>query len=142
MKKAQVPQDNNRSYGGHKKVIYAVNEAGQYETIGSSGWESEEFVTLMAVDELKQQSQAAYERVQQGLTSPLEYHMYAKRLDVLGLAQTTGYFQWQIRRHMKPSVFRRLSNKQIQRYLEVLDLSVEEFTHLPINAIVIDNCHE
>ena len=25
MKKKDVPQDNNRTYGGHKKVIYAVN---------------------------------------------------------------------------------------------------------------------
>lgn len=131
MKIDDVPQDDNRTYGGHKKVIYAVNEVGGYEKIGSSGWETEEFATLMAVDELRQQALAAYQRVQQGSSSSLEYHMYAKRLDILGLSQATGFFQWQIKRHLKPAIFSKLSIKKLNQYQDVLGLSVSELKQLP-----------
>ncbi|NOY73464.1 MAG: hypothetical protein GXP14_14030 [Gammaproteobacteria bacterium] len=134
MKKDDVPQDNNRTYGGHKKVIYAVNDAGEYEKIRSTGWEAEEFVTLLAVNELNEQALAAYHRVNRGESSPLEYHMYAKRLDILGLSQATGFFQWQIKRHIKPAVFLRLSGKARHRYLDVLGLTVAEFQSIPEQA--------
>ena len=134
MKKDDVPQDNNRTYGGHKKVIYAVNPEGDYEKIGSSGWEAEEFATLMAVDELNEQAAAAYQRVQQGLSSTLEYHMYAKRLDILGLSQATGFYQWQIKRHLKPRVFSKLSTNKILKYLDVLGLTTAELNLLPEKA--------
>ena len=131
MKKEDVPQDNNRTYGGHRKVIYATNADGRYEAVDSSGWEAEEFATLMAVDELEALTKAARQRVLQGLSSPLEYHMYAKRLDVVGLSQATGFFQWQIRRHLRPDVFRKLPEKKIARYCDALGLTASQLGQLP-----------
>lgn len=134
MKKDDVPQDNNRTYGGHKKVIYAVNDAGSYEQIGSTGWEAEEFATLMAVAALNGQTRAAAARVQAGISAPLEYHMYAKRLDVTGLAQATGFFQWQVRRHLRPAIFARLPARKIALYCEVLGLTEPQLRSLPDEA--------
>lgn len=134
MKKQDVPQDNSPSYGGHKKLIYATNEAGQYETVGSSGWETEHFATSMAVDALNELALAAYRRVQQGISSPLEYHMYSQRFDIAGLSQATGLFQWQLKRHLKPAVFARLSDKKLQRYLQVMQLTAAELQSIPEQA--------
>ena len=134
MKKSNVPQDNNCTYGGHKKVIYAVNDSGDYEKVGSSGWEMEELATMMAVNELNDQAATAYQKVEQGLSSPLEYYMYVKRLDILGLAQVSGFFQWQVKRHLKPEVFFKLSKKKLNRYQEVLGLTELELTSLPKKA--------
>lgn len=134
MKKQDVPQDNNRTYGGHKKVIYAVDEAGRYQTVDSTGWEAEEFATLMAVDALNSLALDAYYRVKSGQSSPLEYHMYARRLDLLGLAQATGFYQWQIKRHIKPRIFSRLSMNKLQRYMDVLKLTAAELTAIPEKA--------
>jgi hypothetical protein len=133
MNKNDVPQDNNRTYAGHKKVIYAVNESGSYERVGSTGWEAEELATLMAVDDLNDKANAAYQRASNGESASLEYHMYSKRLDVLGLAQATGFFQWQIRRHLKPAIFAKLSEKKINTYAEVLGLTKAELKTLPAN---------
>lgn len=138
MKKHDVPQDNSRTYGGHSKVIYAVNEAGRYETVDSSGWETEQEATLMAVDALNNLTVAAYQRVQQGLSSALEYHMYANRLDVAGLAQASGFFQWQIKRHLKPAVFNRLSPAKRARYQDVFKLTADELASIPEQA----PCHD
>ena len=139
MKKKDVPQDNNRTYGGHKKVIYAINTNGDYEKIPSDGWETEEFATLMAVNELDDLANEAMGRVQQGVSSPLEYHMYAKRLDILGLAQATGFFQWQIKRHFKPAIFKRLSDRKLSRYLAVLGLNKDEFLSLPEENLLLNS---
>jgi hypothetical protein len=137
MKKDEVPQDKNRTYGGHKKIVYAVNTEGKYETISSSGWQAEEFVTLMAVDQLNELALAAYHSARQGASSPLEYHMYAKRLDIAGLSQATGLFQWRIKRHLKPTVFANLPPRIIKRYLAALGLTEAELRALPDKAPVL-----
>lgn len=131
MKKDDVPQDNSVTYAGHKKVIYATDSDNKYQAVESSGWEAEELVTCMAVAELEGLTEAARERVKAGETSALEYHMYNSRLDVLGLAQVSGRFQWQIRRHFKPHIFNRLSDKKLTPYCDAMGLSVEQLKTLP-----------
>jgi hypothetical protein len=131
MNKNDVPQDNSRTYSGHRKVIYATDEKGSYERVESSGWEAEEFATVMAVEQLEEQAQDALARVHQGLSAPLEYHMYNKRLDIPQLAQVTGLFQWQVKRHLKPTVFTKLSHSKLQRYADALGLSITALQSVP-----------
>lgn len=131
MKKEDVPQDQSRTYAGHKKIIYATNKHGDYEKIESSGWESEEFVTLMAVKDLNNLTADAYQRVKAGQSASLEYHMYNKRLDVVGLSQATGFFQWQVKRHIKPKTFSKLSNKKLDNYCDALGLTLVELQTIP-----------
>ena len=121
-------------------MIKRQNSEGGYETICSNGWETEEFVTLMAVDELEQLANEAMRRVKQGVSSPLEYHMYAKRLDILGLAQATGFFQWQIKRHLKLNIFQRLSEKKIKIYLNALGINRREFQSTPDHEPLLESC--
>ncbi len=131
MDKSDVPQDDSQTYGGHRKVLYAKNKAGAYETVCSSGWKSEEYVTMMAVDELSDLADQAKKRVLAGQTSPLEYHMYAKRLDLISLSQATGYYKWRIKRHLNPDIFSQLSDKQLARYADVMGISVSDLKTKP-----------
>ena len=85
----------------------------------------------MAVEDLNKLAGEAYQRVQAGLSSPLEYHMYKKRQDVLGLSQATGFFQWQIRRHLKPRVFSKLKQKKLQIYSDALGVNISELQAIP-----------
>ena len=50
--------------------------------------------------------------------------MVYRRMDVALLSQTSGIFQWRIRRHFKPSVYSRLPDRLLQRYSEALGLDV------------------
>ena len=124
MEKDQVPQDNSSTYRGAKKLLYAVDSDGRYDTVTSNGWEVEEFVTSMAVEDLREQAEDARQRVLAGETSPIEYYMYAKRMDVPALALATGLFRWRVRRHMKPEVFSRLSNKLLARYCDAFGIDI------------------
>ncbi|KXI29315.1 hypothetical protein [Paraglaciecola hydrolytica] len=131
MKTEQVPQDHSPSYSGHKKLLYAVDESGHYTEVTSSGWEVENFATQMAVEDLHQQCLEAHAQVKAGLSSPLAYHMYKHRLDVTSLAQASGFFKWQIRRHLKPAVFRRLKPRKLNIYCAVFSISVAQLTNIP-----------
>ncbi|WP_328188670.1 hypothetical protein [Marinobacter sp. OP 3.4] len=131
MRDRDVPQDQARSLEGQRKRLYARDESGRYTTVLSSGWEAEEVVLGQAVDEFERQARDARQRVEQGLTSPLEYHMYARRMDRTVLAQASGLFRWQVRRHLKPAVFRHLPASKLARYQDALQLTREELMQLP-----------
>jgi hypothetical protein len=131
MKAKQVPQDNSPSYSGHKKLVYAVNDSGHYTGIQSSGWEVENFATQMAVDELNEQTLSAIKDYHDGKASALAYHMCKHRFDISALAQCTGFFQWQIRRHLLPHIFNRLSQRKLNNYSAAFSINIAQLTRVP-----------
>jgi hypothetical protein len=120
-----VPQEGNATLDGHAKLMYARDAQGRIVTTTSRGWEAEEIVTRHAVDALVEQAQAARGRVAAGLASPLEYWMYARRMDLALLSQTSGFWQWRVRRHLQPRHFAALSTAQLARYADALGLSIQ-----------------
>ncbi len=131
MKESNVPQDSSTTYGGHQKLLYAVDEAGRYKGVRSSGWEAEESATCDAIDEIRRLRDDAWERGCQGETSPLEYHMYERRMDLVVLSQITGFFKWRIRRHFDPARFAALPTRILSRYVEALGMDAETLRSLP-----------
>ena len=79
----------------------------------------------LLADRLRQEAEAeaAWQR---GELSPLKCLMYRYRLDEPALAQITGLFQWRIRRHFRPAVYRRLSASILARYADAFGLPVEQ----------------
>jgi hypothetical protein len=57
--------------------------------------------------------------------------MYAHRMDITVLAQATGFFRWQVRRHLTPAVFNRLTPRKLQRYEEALQMTPGQLRTLP-----------
>lgn len=126
-----VPQEGNATLGGHRKALYARDSQGRMVIAPSRGWEAEEIVTSHAVEALQAQADAARARVAAGLASPLEYWMYARRMDVGLLAQSTGFWRWRVRRHLRPDVFSKLSAAAVQRYADALGLPADVLRQLP-----------
>jgi len=48
-------------------------------------------------------------------------------MDLSLLSQTTGFFQWTIKRDFKLSNFKKMSDKRAKIYADVLGMEVEEF---------------
>nr|MBF0685876.1 hypothetical protein [Pseudomonas sp.] len=126
MKLDEVPQDPNSCYGGHSKLLYAVDEQGRYCGTPSAGWEPESYSTQLAVAQLEEQEAQALAEWRNGQASPLRCLMYRYRLDEPALAQITGFWQWRIRRHFRPDVYRRLPARQLARYAEAFGLELAE----------------
>jgi hypothetical protein len=126
-----VPQDESSTYASMKKAIYAMDEDGKVKSVASTGWDVEEIATKVALDDIDKSIKEAYEEVKSGVKSPLYYHMYVARMDLLVLAQSTGFFQWKIKRDFKPSVFKKQSDKRLLEYCNALGITLEELKVLP-----------
>ena len=126
MLESEVPQEGNVTLGGHRKALYARGADGKLQMVKSAGWEVEEIVTRQAVDDLNRLAEDARQRVAAGLTSTLEYHMHKARMDVPLLAQTTGLWQWRIRRHFRPAVFAGLSASLLATYADAMGMTVDQ----------------
>lgn len=126
-----VPQEGNRTLGAHRKAVYARDADGRMVIVPSRGSEMDETVTVQAIERMNALAESAKARVLAGQTAPLEYWMYAKRMDMLLLSQVTGLWQWRIRRHLRPKIFAILPRKILQRYSDALGMSIEQLGQLP-----------
>lgn len=131
MNASNVPQDDNAALGGHRKAVYAKGADGRIVAVESRGWEVEEIVNRQAVDALRELAEAARARVLAGTSAPLEYWMYARRMDPELLAQASGLWRWRVRRHLRPAIFARLSPRLQQRYADALGITVDQLYRLP-----------
>jgi hypothetical protein len=134
MKKEEVPQDNAKAFMGRSKALYALGEDGRYQIVPSRGWEAEEIVLDQAIDEFKRLASEAHAKAKAGLASPLEYHMYARRMDPVLLADVSGFWRWQVDRHLRPGAFAALPVSKQKRYAEALGMGVEALNALPEEA--------
>ncbi len=125
MKRDDAPQDNIAMYHGGRKALYVADE-GKFEITQSSGWSVEEMATLQAVDEFVRLEYEAYEGFVEGKLSPLGVWMYRRRMSIATLSQCTGFWQWSIKRHLKPDIFKRLSSPKIALYCDIFDITAEE----------------
>jgi hypothetical protein len=127
----EFPQEGNRTLGVHRKALYAKDADGKMVIVASRGSEVDETVTMQAVDRMHAQAEEAKARALAGKTAPLEYWMYARRMDVALLSQVSGIWQWRIRRHFNPQRFARISPIILAQYAEALGLPPEQLRTLP-----------
>jgi hypothetical protein len=128
MKVNEIPQDNIRTLGGLKKAVYALDENGRYQRAPTTGWEVEETVLLDALADYDRKAEEARQKVLDRQSSPIAYFMYMRRMDTVTLAQAMGLFRWQVKRHMKPHIFRKLDAARLQQYADLFRIPVEALT--------------
>ncbi len=125
MKISEVPQDAIRTLQGVKKALYAVDDRGEYTRTATRGWEVEEIVLTQVIADFEAKAKEAAARLRRGETSPVEYFMNKKWMNPLTLAQAMGLFRWQVKRHFKPAVFRKLDGGTLAEYARLFGISVE-----------------
>ncbi len=134
MKKEDVPQDLSSLGKITKEVCYATDGNGKYTTELSKGWD----VKITALDtawiEIDERIKQAFKKVLNKEASPLMYYMEKALMDTKILADYTGFWQWQVKNHLKPIGFNKLSDKKLERYASVLNISVPELKNLPPNG--------
>jgi len=64
--------------------------------------------------------------------SPILYFIEWRLMDVGIVSAYTGFWKWQVKRHMKPAAFKKLSEKKLQRYAEAFNVSVEELKTMKV----------
>lgn len=127
MKKSEVPQDNGRvAQKGSREMYYAIDENGEYTTALSTGWDAKNVVQDHTMEVLQAEIEESKSQVAAGIVSPILYYLRLKRMDFGVLSGYTGIWQWRIKRHLKPENFKKLKDRQLQRYADAFDISIEE----------------
>ncbi len=127
MKKEEVPQDEgNLSNKNMKELVYATDEKGNYTTALSTGWEPKTIALSNSIEEISERVAIAKALVENHEVSPIVYFMEYSRMDIAILSSYVGMWQWRVKRHFKPKVFAKLSDKILQKYAETFDISIAE----------------
>lgn len=126
MDKKEVPQDQSKLINFTKEVCYAVDDTGKYVSELSTGWDVKTEALNVAWEDINNRVEEAKQKMERGEVSPVMFFMELKLMDLATLADYTGFWQWTIKRHFKPSVFRGLSERRINKYAEVFEVSADE----------------
>ena len=133
MKKENIPQDRSALAKLTKELSYATDESGNYVTALSNGWEIKAEALDIAWDDIKHRIADARTKVEKKEASPILFFMELRLMDVGIVAGYTGFWRWQVKRHMKPSVFDKISDKKLKKYAEVFNVSLTELKTMNVD---------
>jgi hypothetical protein len=133
MKKEDVPQDLGSLGKITREVCYATDSEGKYTTQLSSGWDVKAQALDLAWQDIDQRIATAKQKVLNKEASPLLFFMEYRLMDASILADYTGFWQWQIKRHLKPEVFDSLSDKKLQKYAEAFNVKVADLKSMNVH---------
>jgi len=133
MKKENVPQDMGALGKITKEVCYATDSSGKYVTELSSGWDVKIGALDVAWKDVQERIAKAKQRVLNGEASPLLFFMEYRLMDIEILAGYSGFWQWQVKRHLNPDVFKKLSDKKLQKYADAFNVKVEDLKTMTVH---------
>ena len=133
MKKDAIPQDLSSLGKITKELCYATDDSGKYITELSKGWEVKIKALDVAWEDIQRRIESAREQVLKNQASPLLFFMEYRLMDIDILAGYSGFWKWQIKRHLKPRVFNTLSNKTLMKYAAALNIKVEDLKSMTVH---------
>lgn len=126
MKKEELPQDDSALKAMTRELLYVKDSEGKYTTGLSTGWDVKKDALDNAWDDIKERVETARIAVKNGEKSPVYYFMELRLMDFPVLSGYTGFWSFTIKRHLKPNVFRSLSDKKLNIYAKAFDISMDE----------------
>ena len=122
-----VPQDvGGLANANMKELCYAVDKDGKYATKLSDGWDVKTLALNKSLELIKERTQEFKTQYLNGEISPIPYYMELNRMDLTVLADYMNKWKWTLKRHFKPSVFKKLSEKTLQKYADTFNISIAQ----------------
>ncbi|MEG1590496.1 hypothetical protein [Chryseobacterium sp.] len=127
MKKQDLPQDeSNLQSANMTEVLYVTDENDNYTTANSIGWDAKKAALEESMELINERIEEAKQNVANNLVSPIIYFMELNKMDVQVLAAYVNMWQWTVKRHAKPKIFKKLSDSTLKKYADAFEISVEE----------------
>lgn len=131
MKIEEVPQERGAISGDFHEVCYAVDDGGHYVLTTSAGWEPKNIANTQVWEVIEQEIVEAIDGIHAGKLSPLAFHMSKNQMNTRLLAQYSGFSRWRVKRHLKPTVFKRLNQAVLEQYSDVFGITVKQLQEFP-----------
>jgi hypothetical protein len=109
-----------------RELMYVKDKEGKYTTDLSTGWDVKKQALDNAWDDIRERTEEARLAVKNGEKSPIAYFMELRIMDFPVLSGYTGFWTFTIKRHLKPNVFKKLSEKKLAIYAKAFEISVDE----------------
>lgn len=127
MKKQDLPQDeSNLKSANMTEVLYVTDENDNYTTANSIGWDAKKAALEESLSLINERIAEAKQKVADNLVSPIVYFMELNKMDLQVLAAYVGKWQWTVKRHTKPKIFKKLSDSTLKKYADAFEISVDE----------------
>ncbi|MDR0843985.1 MAG: hypothetical protein LBN71_02100 [Tannerella sp.] len=127
MKIEDVPQDSRYlEHTNVRDIYYATDEDGNYRQVTSVGWAPKNDALSMTWETISETAENIRKEVLAGEKSPLAYHIEMHLFNVGILSSYTGISRKLIKKHLQPEVFNRLDEATLEKYAEVMNITVEE----------------
>jgi len=141
MKINDVPQDNGIIEDHGQEICYAVDEKGQYKLAHSLGWDAKNIVNDQAWELIFQEIKKIHDKVINNKLSPLAFHMAKNQMDPGLLGKYVSIAKWRVKRHLKPNVFKGLSQTMLKSYADIFNITIDELKTVPekINSKTVTN---
>lgn len=133
MKKEDIPQDDGALNKLTKEIVYAVDSNGKYTTELSTGWEVKTKALDVAWNEIEQRIANAKQKVLNNEASPLLYFIELRLMEIGIVSAYTGFWKWTIKKHLKPEVFKKLSEEKLKKYADAFNVTVEELKTMNVH---------
>jgi len=134
MKKEDVPQDDaNMLEGKFREPCYALDENGNYTTIGSVGWEPKNIIMQDAWDAVSERIETVKQSVIDGKLSPIAYYMEKNLMDTKILASYVGLWRFTVKKHLKMKAFEKLDNDTLSKYADTFDIELKTLKNKELN---------
>ena len=127
MKKQDIPQDeSNLQSANMTEMLYVTDENNNYTTAQSIGWEAKKAALDESMELINERIEEAKQNVANNIVSPIIYFMELNKMDLQVLSAYVGKWQWTVKRHAKPNIFKKLSDSTLKKYADTFGISIEE----------------
>ena len=130
MEKESNPVYKDDRYGQSRELLYSYGKDGKFEkTVGFHG-EPDRVILQQAWDHFNERIEEARQKVLSGKVSPVVYFMEKILTDPMNLSMMAGIPIWKVKLHFKPWFFKRMGEKNLGKYAEAFNVSVEELKNV------------
>lgn len=127
MKKQNLPQDESSLQAANMtELLYVTDENDNYTTANSIGWDAKKAALDESMELINERIEEAKQNVANNIVSPIIYFMEFNKMDFQVLAAYVDKWQWTVKRHAKPNVFKKLSDSTLKKYADAFGISVDE----------------
>ena len=120
----RIPASGDREeetliYRNNRELFYSFDrETGFTRKVGYQYSANQEIIR-QSWDAAEERLEAVRQKVLSGGVSPIAYHMERCLMEVPMLAAYMEISSWRVRRHLRPGVYKKLSDKMKSRYAAV-----------------------
>ena len=121
-----TPQEEEQQYRYNRELFYHFDREHGFTRKVDYQNNSNQVIIRQSWDAAAQRVEAIRQQVLAGELSPVAYYMEKHLMEVPMLAAYMELPKWRVKRHMKPSVFRRLRPELLARYAGIFEVGVDQ----------------